>query len=173
MVLFLAGDLSVDYCIGLPTAGVTTGALLHARPQRLGAADEALLAMADPGPDCRVVIMGLGALELTCALLQRGYTQVTIARPCDRAPGGQADIVVIPQVASAEAMARSIACARHMLAPLGTIAIRLAMAGAGPSPRDAIAQMRLHGFTAVRTRTLFGTALIRGELPLFGQLKCA
>jgi hypothetical protein len=141
-------------------------------PERLSAGDEALLAMADAGPECRVAIVAPGALELSCALLRRGYGSVTMVQARERAPANQADIVIVPHAASVEAITHSIACARRILAPLGTVVIRLSINGMCPTPREAIPQLVLHGFTAIRTRIAFGAALLRGELPLYGHLKC-
>lgn len=142
-------------------------------PTRLSEPEEALLVMADPGLDGRVVIIVPGALELSCALLERGHREVTMVRVCDRPLVGQADVVIIPRVTSAEGMQAAVACARRMLAPLGTIVIRLAADLANITVQSTMRQLLLHGCAVVRTRFVFGDAMLRAELPLYGQLKCA
>jgi hypothetical protein len=102
----------------------TTEALLHAAPEMPSSSDEALLAMASPGPECRVVVMAPGALELTCSLLQRGHRAVTMVRPCERVLNDEADLVIVPRVTSTEMVAQSVACARRILRPRGTIVLR-------------------------------------------------
>jgi hypothetical protein len=99
-----------------------TEALLHAAPEMPSSSDEALLAMASPGPECRVVAPG--PLELTCSLLQRGHRRVTMVRPCERVLNDEADLVIVPQVTSTEMVAQSVACARRILRPRGTIVLR-------------------------------------------------
>ncbi len=161
---------------GLAAAAATLGLGgfgLHGCAEALSGPEAALLAIADPGLDCRVVIVAPGALELACALLRRGHSDVTMVRLCDRPRAGQADVVIIPGIASAEVLGRTVASARRMLAPLGTIVIRLATEMADASAQRAARELLLHGFAAVRTRTVFGDAILRAELPLYGQLKWA
>ena len=142
-------------------------------PTALSEPEEALLAMADPGLDCRVVIITPGALELSCALLRRGHREVTMARVGDRPVIGNADIVILPKIESADGMKAAVACAHRMLAPLGTIVIRLATELPEVSVQSTMRQLSVHGFAAVRTRFVLGDALLRAELPLYGQLRCA
>ena len=132
--------------------------------------DGALLALADPGLDCRVVVLGPGGLELTCAMIRQGYVEVTMARPCERPRAREADVVLVPQAVTAEALYRAAAFARVALAPLGTVVIRLAAEVSAP---HAVQQLKKHGFTAVRSRTEGAKVLLRAELPMFGQLACA
>jgi hypothetical protein len=163
----------LQYQLVSPLPRKATEALLHAAPDMPSSSDEALLALACPGPECRVVVMAPGALELTCSLLHRGYRAVTMVRPCERVLNHEADLVIVPQVTSTEMVAQSVACARRILRPRGTIVLRLAAAGAGPSPREAMPHLTRHGFMAIQTRVVFGAVLMRGELPAYGRLTCA
>jgi hypothetical protein len=132
--------------------------------------DDALLTMADPGPGSRVVVTAPDALELTCHLLRRGYRAVTMVRRCERVPAETADIVIIPRLVSLETMAPAIACARRILAPLGSLVIRVD--SDGPSTGDVLPLLKQNGFSKIRTRRLGEGALIRGDLPVFGRLSC-
>lgn len=142
-------------------------------PHQPSAADAALLAFADPALDSRISLVGPNTLELLCALLRRGSTDVSATRVSDWPPASTADVAVIPHVASPECLERSIAHARRALAPSGTIAIHL-----GARPADALSQqagrsLLLHGFAAIRMIDFSGDTLIRAELPLRGGFACA
>ena len=143
------------------------------RPLSLSQPELAVLSLADPGIDSRVALFVPGALELTCALLRRGTSEVTMVRIEDRIRAAEADVVIIPEVSSAAFLARAIPCARRMLAPLGTVTVRLGADLATDLAVTARHQLRLHGFTALRERVIFGDTLIRAELPLYGRLACA
>jgi len=51
--------------------------------------------------------------------------------------------------------------------------IRLAMNRTSSTPRVTMSPLLRHGFTAIRSRVTLGSALMRGELPLNGHVKCA
>jgi len=142
-------------------------------PHRISAAEAALLTMADPGLDSRISLIGPHTLELLCALLHRGSTNVFATRLSDHPQPGIADVAIIPDIMSSDCLGRAIAHARRVLAPLGTIAIHILT-----DPADALSQqarqlLLMHGFSAVRVVDFCGETLIRGELPLYGRLGCA
>lgn len=142
-------------------------------PHQPSAADAALLTLADPNLNSRTGLVGPNTLELFCALLQRGSTNVSAMRVNDKPPAGTADMTVIPHIASPDGLVRAVAHARRILAPLGTVAIHLAA-----PPADALSQqagrfLLLHGFTAIRMLAFPGDPLMRAELPLHGGLACA
>ncbi len=141
-------------------------------PPQLSAAEAALLAMADPSLDSRISLIGPNALELLCALLRRGSADVCATRICDWPHAGTADVAIIPGARSPDRLKRSIAHARRVLAPLGTVAIHLD-APADALTRQASQLLLLHGFTGLRTAGCAGGTLIRAELPLHGSLACA
>jgi len=142
-------------------------------PHQVSAAEAALLTLADPSLDSRVSLIGPHTLELLCALVRRGSTNVLALRVSDRTHAGTADVAMIPDIMSPDCLGRAIAHARRVLAPLGTVAIHLLA-----DPADALSQqagqlLLLHGFTAIRVVDFCGETLIRGELPLYGRLGCA
>ena len=141
-------------------------------PPQLSAAEAALLAMADPGPDSRISLIGPNTLELLCALLRRGSAEVCATRICDWPTAGTADVGIIPGIRSPGHLTRSIAHARRVLAPLGTVALHLD-APAKMLDRQAIQLLLLHGFTGLRKAGHAGGTLIRAGLPLHGSLACA
>lgn len=141
-------------------------------PLRISPAEAALLALADPSPDSRVSLIGPNTLELLCALLRRGSADVCATRICDWPKAGTADVAIIPGIRSPDHLTRSIAHARRVLAPLGTVALHL------DAPTDALARqasqlLLLHGFTGFRKTGCAEGRLIRAELPLHGSLACA
>jgi len=142
-------------------------------PHHVSAAEAALLTMADPSLDSRISLIGPHTLELLCALVRRGSTNVLASRVSDRPHAGTADVAIIPDITSPDCLGRAIAHARRVLAPLGTVAIHLLA-----DPADALSQqagqlLLLHGFSAIRVVDFCGETLIRGELPLYGRLGCA
>lgn len=146
---------------------------LHGCPEELSGPEMALLAIADPGLDCRVTIIGPGSLELACALLRRGHTDVTMVKLCERPRAGSADVVIMPEVQTVDVIAHVAAYARRTLVALGTVVIRLASDLEGASEQLARRELLRHGFALIRTRNAYGCAILRAELPLYGQVKCA
>lgn len=142
-------------------------------PSQLIAAEAALLEMADPSLDSRISLIGPNTLELLCALLRRGCADVCATRVCDWPQAGTADVAIIPGASSPDHLKRSIAHARRVLAPLGTIALHLAASPADALTRQASQLLLLHGFTGLRRTGFPGGTLIRAELPLHGGLACA
>lgn len=142
-------------------------------PHQPSDSEVALLALTDPSLDSRISLIGPNTLEMLCALLRRGSTDVSASRICDRPQAGTADVAVIARVTSPDCLTRAIAHARRVLAPLGTVAIHLPV-----SPADALSQqaghlLLLHGFGLIRLYDYAGETLIRAELPLHGRLACA
>ena len=133
--------------------------------------EDPLVAMADPALDSRIVVISPGALDLTCNLLRHGYQTASVVRLDDRIPAHQADVVIIPQPATAAFLERAIPFARRMLAPMGAVALRLATDRPDSLYAWARQQLLLNGFTAVRVATARGETLIGAELPLHGRLQ--
>lgn len=132
-----------------------------------------LLAYADPGLGSRILVLLPGGLEVACALLRRGHTNVAMARLTDRPRTGQVDIAMMPCIQSAEFLQRAIPYAHRVLAALGTVVIHL---DGGLPPglvQQARRQLAAEGFAALHVRTSFDGVLLRAEMPLFGQLRCA
>lgn len=153
-----------------PSAPMSEG---FGHPSQLSDAEAALLTIADPSPDSRISLIGQNTLELLCALLRRGSIDVSAMRVSDRPPAATADLAVIAHVASPDCLERTIAHARRILAPLGTIAIHLAAHPADPLSQQAGRSLLLHGFSSIRTFEYAGETLVRAELPLYGRLACA
>ena len=141
-------------------------------PCPLSAAEAALLAMADPSPDSRISLIGPNTLELLCALLRRGSADVCATRLCDWPKAATADVAIIPGVRSPDHLTRSVAHARRILVPFGTVAIHVD-ASVGALIRQASQLLLLHGFNGFRKAGCAGGTLIRAELPLHGGLACA
>lgn len=142
-------------------------------PQALSAADAALLRLADPRTDSRVSLIGPNTLELLCALLRQGCTDLLATRVCDWPQANSADVAVVAHVVSPDCLARAVAHARRILAPLGTVVVQVAAGPADALVRQADQLLLLHGFDAARLREVAGQTLLRAELPLHGRLACA
>lgn len=135
--------------------------------------DVALLDLADPLPDARVILIGSGTLDLLCALIRRGCYHAATVQLTDRSQAGVADIALVPHASSPECIDAAVLLAKRALVPLGSIIIRLE-----DSSPDALASftrrtLRLHGFSAIHTRALGDHWLVTAELPLHGRLACA
>ena len=142
-------------------------------PHQISAAEAALLTIADPSLDSQIILIGPHALELLCALLHRGSTNVFATRVSDHPQAGTADVAIIPDIMSSDCLERAVAHARRVLAPLGTVAIHLLADSADALSQQAGQLLLLHGFSAIRVVDFCGETLIRGELPLYGRLGCA
>ena len=128
----------------------------------------AMISFADPGPHSRVVVHGANTLELQCALLRRGCGSVFAIREGGWPLTDTIDVVLLPDVDRPDQLDRAVAQAHRILAPLGTLALQLASAGA--LVRHTTQLLTLHGFAAIRWRAVAGGALCRAELPWFSPL---
>lgn len=153
----------------------TVPAMFSLADQRAGIdpGEAALLALADPGLDSRITLIGPDTLELLCVLLRRGCTSVSAMRLNDRPLAGTADVAVIPHMAAPEHLCRAVAHARRVLTPLGTIAVHVPAGLGDQLVRDVCQGLLLHGFGAVQSRDCCGDTLLRAELPLHGRIACA
>ena len=138
--------------------------------QHESAAESALIALADPGPDSRILLLGSHTLEMQCALLRRGCGCVVALRlgTCPRTD--EADLVLLPTIDSQGDLAQAIAQARRALAPLGTLALHLDDVATSTLARQARRLLPLHGFEAIRMRPVATGTICRAELPLHGLL---
>ena len=157
--------------------GVPSGTAPGGTRTGLDRADAALLALADVAPASRITLVLPGALDLACALMHLGCTDVATARLTNWPHAGQADVVIVPHVGSHEVLCRAVAFARRTLAPLGTAVFRLAPGLAADATWQARAQLLAAGFSAVRQHpdagATGGASLLRAELPMFGLRQCA
>ncbi|MBV9749554.1 MAG: hypothetical protein JO157_12160 [Acetobacteraceae bacterium] len=134
------------------------------------AAYAALLAEIDPAEDTRILLIGVDTLELMCALIHRGCVSVAARRPGDRPETASAEIVVAPQVATAECADQVLGQARRALVPLGSLVMRLSPGASAGLLRHIDRFLRLHGFSPARPRVLADQVLLRAEFPAFGRL---
>ncbi len=158
--------------LGLAAKPPTPTGVEDGPPPQISPAEAALLTMADPSPDSRISLIGPHTLELLCALLRRGSADVCATRICEWPKAATADVAIIPGIRSPDHLTRSIAHARRVLAPLGTVALHLD-APAGALTRQASQLLLLHGFNGFREVGRADGTLIRAELPLHGSLACA
>lgn len=149
------------------TARTTPARNLVARPAVWTAS---LLDLVDPAPDSRVVLIGPGALDLGCTLMQAGTAEVALIRLGECPRNVQADIAIVPRPPCLDAAARAVTLAARMLCPLGTLAL-------GSLAADWVAPLAAHlralGFDATHLFATGDGMLLRAELPLHGRLPCA
>ncbi len=158
---------------GLAATAVATSGGFADGVSCLDGGEAGLLAVADPGLGSRILVMLPGGLEIACALLRRGRTNVATARLTDRPRAGQMDVVMMPSIPSAEFLQRAIPYAHRVLAALGTVVIHLDGSLPPGLVQQARRQLASEGFGAVQVRSSFHDTLLRAEMPLFGQLQCA
>ena len=151
------------------TAVATTGISGHGLAE-LDGPEAALIRVADAALDSRIVVLLPGALEVTCALMRQGYTNVAMARLTDRPQPEQADVLIVPDVAPDEMLDRAMAYARRVLAPLGTVVLSLDAGLPGEAAQQARCRLRTLGFAAFHTEAACGSILVRADLPLTGRL---
>ena len=155
------------------TAVATTGIFGHELAE-LDGPEAALIRVADAALDSRIIVLLPGALELTCALMRQGYTNVTMARLTDCPRSEQADVLIVPEIAPATRAAglldRVVSYARRVLAPLGTVVLSLDAGLPAEAAQQARCRLRTLGFAAVHTEATCGGTLVRADLPLIGRL---
>ncbi len=137
------------------------------------AADRALLDSIGPLTDARILLLGPNALEMMCALIRSDCASVTALRPADRSAAASAEIAIVMQAASPEYVDQMLVQARWALVPLGSVVLRLPAIAPVSLLRHVARSLRLHGFSAVRTRTLANHIVLSAELPLLGRLTAA
>lgn len=130
--------------------------------------DAALLDYLGDLSEVQAAVIGPGALEFTCLLLRRGCIAATAL--CRNQPGetATADMVVIPDAVSAEAIGQSIAQAWKTLAPNGWIVLRIQDDPSGTLAVRAIRQLRVTGFSSIAVEALPEQTLLTAERPFFG-----
>jgi hypothetical protein len=151
------------------TAVATTGIFGHGLAE-LDGPEAALIRVADAALDSRIVVLLPGALELTCALMRQGYTNVAMARLTDRPRAEQADILMVPEIMADGLLDRVISYARRVLAPLGTVVLSLDAGLPAEAAQQARCRLRTLGFAAVHAEAACGSTLVRADLPLIGRL---
>jgi len=151
------------------TAVVTTGIFGHGLAE-LDGPEAAFIRVADAALDSRIVVLLPGALELTCALMRQGYTDVTMTRLTDRPRAEQADILIVPEVAADGLLDRVVSYARRVLAPLGTVVLSLNAGLPAEAAQQARCRLRTLGFAAIHAESACGSTLVRADLPLIGRL---
>lgn len=155
------------------TAVATTGIFGHGLAE-LDGPEAALIRVADAALDSRIVVLLPGALELTCALMRRGYINVAMARLTDRPRAEQADVLIVPEMAPGIAadglLDRVVSYARRVLSPLGTVVLSLDAGLAAGAAQQVRRRLRTLGFAAVHAETACGSTLVRADLPLIGRL---
>ena len=129
-----------------------------------------LLDLVDPAPDSHIVLIGPGALDLGCTLMQAGIPEIAFVRLGECPRDIHADIAMVPQPPCLDAALRAITLATRMLLPLGTLALG-SLAPAWIAPLQA--QLRALGFGAVHAWAGTDGMMLRAELPLHGRLSCA
>ena len=129
---------------GVASSALTVG--LGERPTALSQPQGAPVRMADPGLDRPAVHRASSTLS-SAALYFRGVIARWRSSGLATVGQGQVDIVIVLFVASAETPSTAVACARPMLAPLGTVAIRIATELPAISVQSAKRELSTNGLT--------------------------
>ena len=118
----------------------------------------------------RALILGRGALDVMCALIRAGATEVTALCRNDRPEPASADLVVVSDMVSAESAPGLIGHARRALVTAGRIVLRCPTDSSGRLVQSISRVLRLHGFSALRLRRAGAQTLVTAELPFFGLI---
>jgi hypothetical protein len=110
-----------------------------------------------------VLVLGHGALELMCALIRGGSHEVTELRAGDRPEATTADLVLVPQVRSADQAVMLVGHARRALVPTG----RVVLGVSGKLATGLVRILRLHGFSAICRRDRVSGSVVSAVLPAF------
>jgi hypothetical protein len=140
------------------------------RPRQTPQAD-----LLDALPDLageRVLVFG-PCRELAAELIDRGCRELTLLAADAMPAWREADIAIVVSIAEAEQVRPSVARALHGLAPAGRLVLRTAPELGRRVAETAVNILRLHGFSAIRTRQIGAGALVAGELPMFGRFRPA
>jgi len=140
----------------------------EARPPVAPDPDTVLLACIGEVAGERALILGCGALDVMCALIRAGATEVTELCRNDRPEPASADLVVVPDLVSADSAPDIVGHARRALATAGRIVLRCQSDPYGRLMQSVSRVLRVHGFSALRLRRAGMQTLLTAELPLFG-----
>jgi len=151
----------------LVSTSPTPAAPLARQPDGL-ACDEPLLAFAEPVAGAHALVVAERGSELLCSLIRRGCLAATSLRLAAKPEAGIYDLVVAPRVTSIDCPDRLVNQAARALVPTGRFIARVIDDRVGHVSVMLAHSLRLHGFTAVRTRIMSGETLVRADQPAFG-----
>jgi hypothetical protein len=109
-------------------------------------------------------------VHIMCELIRRGCRNVTELQQNDRPEQESADLVIVPSVGSADSAVTALAHARRGLRSAGRVVVRTV---AAPERWLGLAidrTLRLHGFSAIRSRPLMDRTVFSAELPWFSPV---
>jgi hypothetical protein len=114
----------------------------------------------------RALVLGRGGLDVMCALIGAGAREVTGLCRNDRPKPASADVVVVPNLATADLAPGVVGHAKRALATAGRIVLRCPADPAGRLARSVNRVLRLHGFAAVRQYRIGMQTLVTAQLTL-------
>lgn len=118
-----------------------------------------------------ILVIGKDGLDLMCALLRAGATQVTHLRSHEQPEADSASLAIVPHVASLDWLAGALPSIRRALITNGRLVVAVATQLTTQHPiRRLLAQ---HGFTVIRARSAADRQVFSAELPAFGLRRCA
>lgn len=124
-------------------------------------------AIGDPAGE-RVVIIGHHTLDVMCAVIRMGASEVTVLRLRERPEAQEADLAILLEPSSMHETTCGVMQARRALAPTGRIVVGALSA---LSTLEVSATLRAQGFSAVHARSDGeGGGVVSAELPFFGPL---
>jgi hypothetical protein len=118
-----------------------------------------------------ILVIGKDGLELMCALLRGGASQVTHLRSHERPEAECASLAVVPDVPSLDWLASALPSIRRALFANGRLVVSIAIQSIA---QNVVRRMlALHGFTVIRARNAADRLVLCAELPAFGLRRCA
>src|SRR5271166_4455270 len=115
----------------------------------------------------RALVLGRGALDVMRALRRAGAIEVTELCRNDRPEPASADLVVVPDLATADLAPGIVGHARRALAATGRIVLCCPIDPSGRLAQSVNCVLRLYGFSVLRQRRIGMQTLLTADLPLF------
>lgn len=126
---------------------------------------DAMLDVAEPLQDTRVLVIGHETIEALCGLIGRGCNAATEMAIGGRLPTERTEIVLVPRIGSLDEARMALALARRVLLPCGRIVMHdTDTLLAAPVVR----LLRSKGFSAIRARVSPHGTIVSADWPMFG-----
>jgi hypothetical protein len=131
------------------------------------AREELLLSFAQPIDGSRALIVAGHGLDLLRALIHHCCVGATCLRPSVRPEAAAHDLAFFLDITPATDLEMVVRSGLRAVVPGGRIVAEIVADPTGRAARGLARRLRLNGFTAVRTRHMFGRTVVRGDRPAF------
>ncbi|GEM_PF-4784781 len=138
----------------------------NGRPQPLESDNRLLDSIGSIEHEEHIFVLGWNGLDLMCALVRAGATQVTHLLSHERLEASSASLVIVPHVVSLDWLANALPSIRRALIPNGRLVVGV---GAQPISRAQVRHMlSRHGLVMIRDGHATDRQVVSAEVPAFG-----